>query len=152
MKWYKNGLPYQGPTEGLFGFVYQVRCINKLSPYYDWWYIGCKTFYSITNPKISAKRAQELYTGRGPKKKRETKIKETNWRTYNTSNKELQKLVEELGVESFSWEILGEYQNKADLHLAETAAIINRGCLCDSQCFNSWVSVKISKTALSCNK
>lgn len=152
MKWTKDRMPYQGPAEGDFGFVYQVRCIDRNSEYYGWWYIGCKSFYSVTNPKISAKRALELYSGKGAKKKRERKVKESNWKSYCTSNKELQVLVKEIGVESFSWEILGEYKNKSDLHLAEAKEIINRGCLCDPMCFNNWISIKVQRSNLNCNK
>lgn len=152
MKWTYNGQPYQGPEEDDFGFVYQVMVTNPESEFFGYWYIGCKTFFSVTNAKVSAKRATELWKGRGAKPKRERKVKTSGWESYCTSSKVLQELVKVLGTESFSWIILGSYKTKSDLHLMEAKEILNRGCLCDPHCFNSWVSIKVHRANLSCNK
>ena len=57
------------PEGDWYGFVYKIT--NKTTKEY---YYGCKSFYSITNPKISKKKSNEIYSGKGRKPTRLKKI------------------------------------------------------------------------------
>jgi hypothetical protein len=151
-KWQHWGNPFEGPKETDWGFVYYVACKDTNSEHFGKWYIGMKSFWSVTNPRISKKRALEIYSGRGPKKKKEQKIKSSGWETYCSSSKELQSLINELGVDAFIWQIKSIHCSKTELALAEATEILNSGALCDPLCLNNWVSLKIHKSNLNCNK
>jgi len=99
----------------------------------------------VRNVQISKKRAEELYSGRGAKKKKERKQTESNWRTYNTSSKEVESLILSRGEQNFTFTILEYAKSKNELNYLETKHIICGDCLRDERCFNGWVNVKISK-------
>lgn len=120
-KWIWNSQLLLEPPEGAFGFTYQI-----LGP--TGWYIGCKSFWSTTNAKVSLKRANELYKGRGKRPSRERKIKESNWRVYNSSSTIVKQLIQDFGEEAFTFQITGIYNSKTEMQLAETQEIIDNAC------------------------
>ena len=67
------------PPEGAVGFIYMIHFTD-----YDKSYIGRKSFWSSRKRKFG-KRESALVTDKR-KKKYEIVIKESNWRTYNSSN------------------------------------------------------------------
>ena len=93
-KWtYGSGSLDEVP-EGAYGFVYKVSWSGG-------YYIGQKSFYSTQNKRISKKRAEELYSGKGARKKKERIVSESNWRTYNTSSEHVKKLLREKDANCF---------------------------------------------------
>ena len=103
------------------------------------YYFGSKQIYSITNPKISLKRKKELYTGKGSYKTRERKVKESNWKKYQSSSKVVQ---EKLLTEEADFEILEFFDTKAEMLLKEAYLITNSFLNYDPMILNGWVSVK----------
>lgn len=139
-KWIYQGKPLTEIPEGAYGFIYKITWGDKF-------YIGCKQFYSNRNVKISKKRANELYSGRGPKKKKELKIKESDWRTYTSSSwdAEFKESVENVNQEDFKWEILSIAYRSSELAYLEVKALICSDAILDENCINKWVSFKVRK-------
>lgn len=144
-KWTIGSIPVLDPPEGYWGFTYRIT--DKQSGNY---YIGAKAFWSVTNGKVSVKRSNELYKGRGAKPKREKKTKQSDWRTYCSSSTYVKALVLEKGIEAFTWEILELHETKTDLILGETLMILDT--LCDPLCLNQWLKATIFKKNINCNK
>lgn len=98
-----------------FGFVYII--IDKTN---DNFYIGKKQFYSITNVKLSKKKQNINYKGIGRKKQKEEVIKETNWRNYKSSSKQVISLIESKDIKNFEFKILEFAENSTQLKYLET--------------------------------
>jgi uncharacterized protein YneF (UPF0154 family) len=140
---YKNKKLEEIP-ENAYGFVYKISPIN-IELFGDIYYIGCKSFYNTTNPKISKKKANELYSGKGRKPTRQKKIKESDWKTYFSSSKKLQDLIEENGKELFKFEILSLHRCYTSMILQESKLIIDAFIKKDDKILNEWISIKIRK-------
>jgi len=101
------------------GFVYAIR--NRLN---GMMYIGRK-----------------FYTDRGPK----TKGLETDWKTYTTSNRDVDKLARVLmakGVpvgELFDMHVLEEYKTVGALTFAETWCLVTAETPCKKQFYNTLI-------------
>lgn len=139
---YKNKKVESYPKEA-FGFIYKITCKTTGK-----FYIGSKGFFSITNPKISKKRANELYSGSGRKKKRERKITESNWREYMGSSKLLLADIQLLGKDNFNFEIIDFARNKSELLYLEGFYQYKYKCLTDMNCYNEWISLKVHRKNL----
>lgn len=147
-KWKYQGRPFQGPSEGDWGFTYKVT--EKLTGNY---YYGQKAFWSVTNPRISKKKSELLWSGRGRKPTRErNKRVESTWKTYCTSSATVKGLAAEFGEDAFEWEILEIFDSKTELCLGEVFLILNSGCLCDPKCYNKSIKINIYSSNLNCNK
>ena len=136
-----NGNVVQEAPPNTWGFLYVVSWDGK-------YYIGQKSFWSVRNLKLSKKRSSELYSGRGAKPKKERVQKESDWRTYKTSSKEVQELVKQYGESYFTWQILDFASTKSELNYKETQYILCNDCLRDQNCLNYWISCKIYRTHL----
>jgi len=147
-KWLYKGKPLKEIPEGAYGFTYKVTLnFRQLSPSY---YIGMKCFCSRRNTKISKKRAEELYSGKGRRKTKELKVCESDWKSYCTSSVSLKKLILDQGEQNFKWEVLTIYYSKTELELGEAREIIDS--MCDPLCENQWLKLTIYKKNLDCNK
>jgi hypothetical protein len=140
MKWKYKNKTINSPPKDAYGFVYKIEDKTTGEFYY-----GSKTFWSRRNEKISKKRANELYSGKGRRKQKELKIRESDWLTYNSSSKELQRLILEKGEFSFSFNILSMHNTKQELLLAEAFLIIKEFLKFNNKILNQWVSVKSFK-------
>lgn len=140
-KWIYQGQYLEEPPLDTFGFIYRISFGEK-------YYLGCKSFWSTTNGKISKKRSTEIYKGRGKKPGREKVTKESNWRIYNSSSTIVKQLISEHGEDKFRFEILGFYTTKTELLLAEAQEIINHAC--DPNLLNGWVKLCIYFKNLNC--
>lgn len=89
------------------GFIYHIRNMTN-----DRRYIGKKFFFSTTRKKIK---------GRINRKK---VIKESTWKKYTSSSKELNSDLIILGKDKFQFAILSLHESKGSLAYAETEAII----------------------------
>ncbi len=125
--------------EPYWGFIYKI---TKLST--GEFYIGSKSFFSRTNGKISKKRSNELYSGKGRKPLREKKIKESDWKTYKSSSKKVQAMIVE-NPNDFEYKVLELFTNKQEMLLKEAFYIIVEILDRNLLLLNEWVSVKSFK-------
>lgn len=140
-KWLYKGKSVMEPPEGVHGFIYKIEWEGG-------YYIGAKSFYSNTTIKLSKKKSNELYTGKGRKPTKQKQQKSSNWKVYPSSSIEVKKLVEEKGEAYFKWEIIDFAKNKSELAYKETQYIICNNILYDERCWNGWVTAKIHKKNL----
>lgn len=128
------------PPKNKYGFVYKITYLKDKS-----FYIGSKAFYSITNPKISKKRSNELYRGKGRKPVREKKVVESNWKVYTSSSAIVKAMIEEHGLKKFQFEILKTFETKQEMLLYEAYLISYEFIIRNPKILNEWVSVKSFK-------
>lgn len=122
-----------------WGFVYKIKNIKTGE-----FYIGSKSFFNRTNGKISKKRSNELYSGKGRKPSREKKIKESDWKSYKSSSKKVQEMVSK-NPKDFRYEIHNVYKTKAEMLLVEAYLIIMGFMFRDPLILNDWISIKSFK-------
>ena len=79
------------------------------------------------------------------KGKRKKILSESDWRTYYGSNTELQRDVIELGPDQFTRQILHICYSLSECSYRETEEIFHRECLLRDDCYNAWVSSRITK-------
>lgn len=137
--WKYKGKELKEIPDGAFGFVYKIT--NKNTKEY---YIGSKQFYSNTNAKISKKRSNELYSGRGRKPSREKKQKESTWRDYVSSSKKVQEMIA-ISKTSFTFEIQTICFSKAEMLILEAIEIGKNFIDRDPLILNEWISLKTPK-------
>ena len=131
--WTYKGNDVVDIPEGMFGFVYRITHRDSGVKY-----IGRKYFES---------RRRKVVPG---KVRRKVVVTESNWRTYTSSSKELNALIEEHGKAAFDFEILAYASTKGACNFLEEAVQHVSGCLYDDSYLNgnigngSFRSVKIS--------
>ena len=86
--------PEQLDHENAFGFIYLIKNINT-----GMMYIGKKIFRGTG--KIN-------------------KGKPSNWRVYTSSSKDINSMIEEVGIDSFEFHVLEQYYTRGGLSWAET--------------------------------
>lgn len=107
------------------------------------YYIGSQQVYSKLNTRISKKRANELYSGKGRKPTKEEKIVEKKgWKEYCSSSKLVQKRCLE---EPYIKKILAFYSTKTEMLLQETFLIIKAFLKKDKKILNEWINIKSPK-------
>jgi hypothetical protein len=94
------------PSEWI-GFAYSI--LNKLNGKS---YFGKKFFQATTHRRLVGK------------KNRKKIVKESNWRTYTGSCKNLNADIEKYGEENFEFVILGLYESRSSLAYAECRNIL----------------------------
>lgn len=129
---------YKGETvteipEGMFGFVYRITHVDSGTKY-----IGRKYFTSTRRKIVPGKVRRKVVTT------------ESNWKTYTSSSKELNALIDAHGRDAFDFEILAFAETKGACNFLEEAVQHVSGCLYDDSYLNgnigngSFRSVKIS--------
>jgi len=109
--------------EGTYGFIYKVTHIlsNKI-------YIGKKVLYHNQKKKLT--RAElELLTGRGRKSLYKIVQKESDWKTYYGSQKDIKEYITQGKKEEFKREIIQFVNNKKLLTYFETKWLFINGVL-----------------------
>lgn len=140
-KWLHNNKLLLEPPQGVYGFIYRITWEGG-------YYIGAKSFWANRTVRLSKKKSEELYSGKGRRPTKAKTIKESDWKTYKSSSKEVQSLVADLGEQAFTWEILHFAKSKSDLAYQETQYILCNNCLKDPLCMNMWVTARIHKKNL----
>jgi hypothetical protein len=84
--WLYKNKPFELKEE-FIGFTYKITFNKKNHPLDGNYYIGCKRFYSKTTKSIGKKRIAQLTDKR--KSKKETIIKESDWKNYKGSCKDI---------------------------------------------------------------
>jgi hypothetical protein len=108
------------------GFIYKITN-NQTNKFY----IGKKNFFSKQNKPLTKTELAEQTDKRKSKKK--LVIKESNWRTYWGSNKELLKDVKELGEDQFDRQILTLCKTKKSLTYWEMHHQCKHECIVSPQ-------------------
>lgn len=144
----------------VIGFIYRI---NNLSN--GRYYIGRKSLRSVRNTKIAKSTYDRLKKEGGYKLSRRTNksqtkkqkkkvwnhyredIKETNWKTYKGSSKDLLNDINKNKHEIHK-EIIHLCYTKTEMTYKETTEILCSGCFEDPNCYNGWVSAKIRKDLL----
>jgi nicotinic acid phosphoribosyltransferase len=137
--WKYNGKILKEIPTDAFGFVYKITNLETKE-----YYIGSKQFYSNTNAKISKKRSNELYSGKGRKPTREKKQKESNWKTYISSSKKVQEMIA-ISKDLFIFEIQTICFSKAEMLILEAMRIGNKFLDKDPLILNEWITLKTPK-------
>ena len=127
MTWYYNGSPVDSPPENIVGFVYLVTDLDT-----GMMYVGKKNFYST----------RKLPPLKGKKRKR-TKVVESDWQKYYGSNDLLKEKVAQNPPEKFKREILHMCSSKGMMNYLELKEQVERDVLFDDLYYNSFIGVKI---------
>lgn len=143
--WWYNDLPFEEIPEGFIGFVYKISCISQSNQYYGWTYYGMKQFFSTTTKKLGKKAIANLPDKRMSKKVKTTN--ESNWKIYNSSNKELQGLIKK-NPTHFKKEILVLCKTKKQLSYCETEILFKYDVLRNEKNWNSNICGKWFKRDL----
>lgn len=106
-------------------------------------YIGCKQIFFDRRVKLSKKRANELYSGKGGKKKFERKITESDWAKYTSSSKVVNEMLDSGKKATFKF--IGFYETKREMLLQEAKLIIDGFLKEDEKMLNGWLSIKVHK-------
>ena len=115
--------------EGYEGFVYLIT--HKPTGKY---YIGKKLFWTtIKKPPLKGKKNRRL------------EVKETAWRDYWGSSKELKEFIKEEGVDKFEREILFLCKSKWEMSYKEAEAQFDWGVLFDEDSFNGIINCRLGK-------
>jgi hypothetical protein len=114
-----------------FGFVYKITNLTNSK-----FYIGKKYFYHTSNVKLGKKELAALPVTRGRKSTTKQVIKESDWRSYWGSSKELQQDVKELGAEMFECIILKLCKDKKELTYYELHYQCINECLLSYNSYN----------------
>jgi hypothetical protein len=114
-----------------FGFVYKITNLTNSK-----FYIGKKYFYHTSNVKLGKKELAALPVTRGRKSTTKQVIKESDWRSYWGSSKELQQDVKELGAEMFECVILKLCKDKKELTYYELHYQCTNECLLSYDSYN----------------
>jgi hypothetical protein len=116
MNWKNNKREYEDITDfplGCVGFIYIITNLET-----NKYYIGKKSLYHNITKKLTKKEISEQ-TGPGRKSLKKKIIKESDWKTYYGSNKELIEEVKQKGGDKFKREILKFCSNKKQLSYYE---------------------------------
>jgi hypothetical protein len=106
----------EADPDNYFGFIYIIE--SRLGRKY----IGKKQYF------LSANRKQKI-TDRQSSQWKDELWKESDWKTYTGSSKELNKDIRKYGKEMFLFTILRNCRSKGDLHYAEIEEQVKRNVL-----------------------
>jgi hypothetical protein len=106
--------PFIFDPDDWIGFIYLIT--DKINGRK---YIGKKFFHSTTRKKVKNRV------------NRKKVVKESNWRSYTSSSKEINAIIEVDGKDRFTFEIVSLHESRGSLAYAEVHAIITQGALID---------------------
>lgn len=145
MNWTKDNKEFKEIIdfpENCFGFVYIITNLKT-----EEYYIGRKYLFHSIKRKIG-KKEKLLIEGKGRKPSFEKQIKESDWKTYWSSSKELQEDVKIQGEFNFKKEILEFAFTKRQLSYFEVKHQFIRDVLSDPKSKNDNISGKYFKKDL----
>ena len=126
MNWLYNGKEIKDISqfpEGTFGFIYKVTHHPTGKKY-----IGKKVFYHNHKKKLT-KIDLDLFVGKGRKPSHKIVQKESDWKTYYGSQKDIKQLITEGNQNDFTREILQLVNDKKLLTYYETKYLFSLGVL-----------------------
>ena len=101
-----------------FGFVYEIHHLSTGKRY-----IGRKQYW------FSSGKGKRAVKDKASPKWKQLLWKESDWRTYTSSSKDLNAAVKEYGTDDFEFVILDQFTNSRDLAYAETITLAQRDAL-----------------------
>lgn len=116
-----------------FGFVYKITKLNAVDDE-KYYYIGCKQLQK----KVTKKPLKD-------KKRKRIEYKESDWKNYWGSSKELLAEIETYGEENFSREILHLCESKYDMKLLECIEQFKHNVLLDDRAWNGIINIRLGK-------
>jgi hypothetical protein len=148
---YKDGIPIEYDSvdkfpENCIGFIYRITNIQTGK-----FYIGRKSLYSNIKKKLTKKELSEL-SGPGRKPTKKLVTKESNWKVYMGSSKELLADVKEHGEDKFTREILHICSNKGSCNYLEAREQMDRRVLETEDYYNGQIQCRVHKTHLRLEK
>ena len=129
MTWYYDGKELEEPPDDAFGCVYLIECTKNGKKYY-----GKKLLTKAGYKQVKGKR----------KKIR----KESDWKTYFGSSKELLSDVEIMGEKQFKREILRFCKSRGECNYFESKYILESDAILNDKYYNDWLAVKVSRSHL----
>lgn len=134
--WTLDGEPVYEPAEGSHGFVYLIT--NTLTSRK---YIGKKVFWNrVSKPALKGKTRKRI------------SVKQSDWRTYYGSNKELCEDVTANGKEHFKRVILKTCKSKGEASYYEAKLQFEYQVLQSYDYYNEWIMCKIHRKHLGIDK
>jgi hypothetical protein len=133
MSWIFEDSPVETLPEDCVGFVYVITNLTNNRKY-----IGKK----LAKFSRTTYRMVKLKNGKKKRKKIKGKI-DSDWQTYYGSSPELQRDVEELGVDKFAREILYYCNSKAECSYIEAREQFSRRVLETTDYYNGIINCRI---------
>ena len=112
-----------------YGFIYKITCLSNNKKY-----IGKKQCQSVLKRRPL----------KGKKNKRH-EIKETDWRSYTSSSRELNEDIERYGMEGFKFEIIEVCDSKFALAYREAKIQFEEEVLLRDDYYNGIINLRVSK-------
>ena len=134
--WLYKKKVFKEVPEGIFGFVYLITNLKSNKKY-----VGRKYFYSVRRIKVKGKKNRKVIR------------KESNWRIYTGSNKDLSSDIEKIGIKNFKFEILILTETKGQTNYLEENIQHKMNVLTNKSYYNSsigsrkFITVKFSDKA-----
>lgn len=125
MGWIREGKVLEEVPEGAVGFIYMITFDNG-----DF-YIGRKEFFSTRRTKVKGKIRKKVT------------VKESNWKTYNSSSEEVKGRVE--NGEKHAREVIHLCASKACLMYFEVYEQMTHGVLCNPKAINKNILLRMFK-------
>ena len=129
MSWYYDGKILEEPPEDAFGFVYLIECFKNGKKYYG--------------KKLLTKAAYKQVKG-----KRKKIRKQSDWKTYFGSSKELLEDVKLFGEDCFKRTILRFCKSRGECNYFESKYILESDAIISDKFYNDWLTVKVSSSHL----
>jgi len=133
MSWIFEDSPVETLPEDCVGFVYVITNLTNNRKY-----VGKK----LAKFSRTTYRMVKLKNGKKKRKKIKGKI-DSDWQTYYGSSPELQRDVEELGVDKFTREILYYCNSKAECSYIEAREQFSRRVLETTDYYNGIINCRI---------
>ena len=112
-----------------YGFIYEITCISNSKKY-----IGKKQCLTLLKRKPL----------KGKKNKR-IEEKETDWRTYTSSSRELNEDIVNFGKDKFEFQIIKWCYSKFDLAYSEAKIQFEREVLLKDEYYNGIINLRVGR-------
>jgi hypothetical protein len=125
--WLYNGLPFDGPSEHDYGFVYIITNTENQKSY-----VGKKLFWF-----------KKIKTLKGKKKRY---LAESDWRTYYGSSPALNQDIEAVGADKFKREIIKLCRSKGECSYYEAKTQFDKDVLLNRDMwYNDWIICRVHR-------
>ena len=125
--WTYNNEPFNNTPEEYQGFVYEITELNTGRKY-----IGKKKFWKPKLRPITKSR-----------KRRKRLRVESDWKSYYSSSKEIQSLIEEKGKNRFKRKILRLCKSKGEMSYHEAKLQFENDVLLSDDYYNEYIGCRI---------